>query len=117
MFRRSLLLGAVATVAVAPAFAGRTEVVGVGASQCKDYLAVAKADAHSDIYVQWVSGMITGIAALTSTVGPKGLTVDSVALDLKRYCTDHPAHRIIAAAGALAEPYMGARIQPLTGAK
>jgi len=87
--------------------------IGVGTSQCKDYLAAAKADAHKDIYVQWVSGMITGIIALTTTVGPQGLTVDSVAADLKLFCTDHPSTTIYAAAGTLAEPYRVAKVYPL----
>jgi len=115
MFRRSLLLSAVAAVAIVPAFAGHVEVVGVGASQCKDYLAAAKADTRKDVYVQWVSGMITGIAALTTTVGPQGLTVDSLAADLKRFCTDHPSKTIFAAAGTLAEPYRVGKFYPLNG--
>jgi hypothetical protein len=116
MYPKSALLCVLAVGAVAPAIAGQSsKAIGVGASPCNDYLAAAKADARKDVYVQWVSGMITGVAALTTKLDPQGLTVGSLAVDLKRYCTDHTSQTIFEAASALAQPYRVAKPYPLSG--
>lgn len=115
MFPRSLLFCTLVAGFGTPALSGQTEAVGAGAARCKDYLAAARADARKDIYVQWVSGMITGVAAFSTNVDPHGLTVGGLADDLKRYCKERPADSIFQAAGVLARPYRVAKAYPLGG--
>lgn len=106
-FAKIALIGSLLVSSVS--YAGLQGPTGAGEATCSKYLAVRTTPIHEDIYVQWVSGMITGIVSQTSRVSIANLTLAGIATALKDYCSTNPSETIFVAAGNIAKPYLVAR--------
>ena len=109
MSLRTFLLALLAISCGIPAMASSAGAMGAGDSTCREFLASGKGPAEQNIYVQWVSGMIAGIASQTPAVRSPALTMGDLAAQLRELCSKSPDKTLFVAAGTLSKPYMVAR--------